>query len=151
MLKRDTSAMKISDPSTRSTNLGISRPLYRNWKIPRGVPHNYCRRCTASSTPSTQIPHHVDRRHCGRIKPRGGTRCHHHATWPYTDWVSSFVYTKKPNGDRRICLDPRDLSKGMKRTYHKTLTVGELTNKLSGAQVFIKLDKMMWILEHSIG
>ncbi len=57
-----------------------------------------------------------------------------------TDWVSSLVYTKKPNGDLRICLDPRDLNKGMKRTYHKTPTVEELTHKLSGAQVFSKLD-----------
>lgn len=32
-----------------------------------------------------------------------------------TDWVSSLVYCRKPNGRLRVCLDPKDLNKAIKR------------------------------------
>ena len=35
-----------------------------------------------------------------------------------TEWVSSMVVAKKPNGQLRICLDLRDLSKEIKREYY---------------------------------
>ena len=34
-----------------------------------------------------------------------------------TDWVSSLVIVVKKNGDLRICLDPRDLNKAIKRAF----------------------------------
>ncbi|PIK33274.1 hypothetical protein BSL78_29912 [Apostichopus japonicus] len=57
-----------------------------------------------------------------------------------TDWVSSLAYTQKPNGRWRICLDPRDLNKVIKRTHHRIPTIEEITHKFSGAKVFSKLD-----------
>ena len=35
-----------------------------------------------------------------------------------TEWVSQMVATRKKNGDVRICLDPRDLNKLLKRPHH---------------------------------
>ena len=57
-----------------------------------------------------------------------------------TDWVSSLVIAKKPDGKLRICLDPRDLNKAIKRPHHRNITTEELTHQLAGATVFSKLD-----------
>ena len=57
-----------------------------------------------------------------------------------TDWVNSLAFSRKSNGKLRICLDPKELNKNIKRTYHKTPTIEELTNKFSGAKFFSKLD-----------
>ena len=34
-----------------------------------------------------------------------------------TDWVNSMVIVIKPNGKLRICIDPRDLNKAIKREH----------------------------------
>ena len=57
-----------------------------------------------------------------------------------TDWVSSLVMSRKSNGKLRICLDPKDLNKAIRRCHHKTPTLDEITHKFSGAQFFSKLD-----------
>ena len=57
-----------------------------------------------------------------------------------TDWVSALAFSRKQNGKLRICLDPKDLNRATKRTYHKTPTLEEITHKFSGAKVFSKLD-----------
>lgn len=57
-----------------------------------------------------------------------------------TDWVSSLAYSRKKDGNLRICLDPRHLNKALKRPHHKIPTVEELTHKFQGAKVFSKLD-----------
>ena len=57
-----------------------------------------------------------------------------------TEWLSSLAYSRKPSGKLRVCLDPRDLNKNIKRTYHRAPTVEEITHKLMGATVFSKLD-----------
>ncbi len=54
--------------------------------------------------------------------------------------MSSLTYSRKSNGKLRICLDPKDLNAAMKRTYHKTPTLEEITHKFHGAKVFSKLD-----------
>jgi hypothetical protein len=66
-----------------------------------------------------------------------------------TDWVSSITFSRKANGKLRICLDPKDLNNAMKRTYHKTPTLEEITHKFHGATVFSKLDARhgYWSLE----
>ena len=56
------------------------------------------------------------------------------------DWVSSLVIVEKPNGQIRLCLDPRDLNKAIKRHHHPMPTVDEILTKLGGAKVFSKLD-----------
>ena len=57
-----------------------------------------------------------------------------------TDWVSSLVYTRKSSGRLRICLDPKDLNRTIKRPHYHTRTLEEITHKLAGATVFSKLD-----------
>lgn len=57
-----------------------------------------------------------------------------------TDWVNSMVCTRKENGSLRICLDPKDLNRAIKRCHHRTPTQEEITYKLHGAKIFSKLD-----------
>ncbi|GFO29368.1 hypothetical protein PoB_005587300 [Plakobranchus ocellatus] len=49
-----------------------------------------------------------------------------------TDWVNSLAFSREQNGKLRVCLDPKDLNKAIKRTYHKTPTLEEI---LHNAQV----------------
>ena len=46
----------------------------------------------------------------------------------------------KPNGDLRICLDPKDLNKAIIREHYKALTLEEITYKLNKAKKFSKVD-----------
>ena len=57
-----------------------------------------------------------------------------------TDWVSSITYVTKADGSLRICLDPSDLNKALKRGQHHIPTMEELSSKFSGAKLFSKLD-----------
>lgn len=57
-----------------------------------------------------------------------------------TDWVSSLAYSRRGNGLLRICLDPKDLNKAIKRCHHRTPTLEEITHKLFGARYYSKLD-----------
>ncbi len=57
-----------------------------------------------------------------------------------TDWVSSITYVIKEDGSLRICLDPRDINKALRRGQHHTPTMEELSHKFTGATVFTKLD-----------
>ena len=57
-----------------------------------------------------------------------------------TEWVSSLTYPQKPDGSLHICLDPKDLNKGIIWEHYKAPTLDEITHKLNGAKVFSKLD-----------
>ena len=57
-----------------------------------------------------------------------------------TDWVSSIVISRRKNGKLRICLDPKDLNKVIKRCHHKTPTLEEITHKFSGSRYYSELD-----------
>ena len=57
-----------------------------------------------------------------------------------TDWVNSLAYSKKADGKLRICLDPKDLNKAIKRNHHRTPTLEEITHQFSGSKYFSKLD-----------
>lgn len=57
-----------------------------------------------------------------------------------TDWVNSMVVKEKPNGRLRICLDPSDLNKAVKREHYQLPTVEEITSTLKGAKHFSVLD-----------
>ncbi|KAI2664017.1 hypothetical protein H4Q32_002132 [Labeo rohita] len=56
-----------------------------------------------------------------------------------TNWVNALVVVKKPRtGKLRVCLDPRDLNKAIKRPLWPTLD--DVTPKLAGAQFFSVLN-----------
>ncbi|GFO13988.1 hypothetical protein PoB_004049300 [Plakobranchus ocellatus] len=57
-----------------------------------------------------------------------------------TDWVNSLAFSRKQNGKLRVCFDPKDLNKAIKRTYHKTPTLEEISHTFSGAKFFSKMD-----------
>ncbi|XP_045446883.1 uncharacterized protein K02A2.6-like [Melitaea cinxia] len=57
-----------------------------------------------------------------------------------TEWVNSLVIVDKPNGDLRLCLDPKDLNEVIKRQHLELPTLEEITSKLSGAKYFSTLD-----------
>ena len=57
-----------------------------------------------------------------------------------TEWVSSVTFVDKKDGTLRMCLDPKDLNKALKRPIHKTPTLEEITHKFQGGKVFSKLD-----------
>ena len=64
-----------------------------------------------------------------------------------TDWVYSLVITEKGNGKIRLCIDPKELNKGLKRErvnlfqYSHMLPTKVLhAAQLSGAKFFTKMD-----------
>ena len=57
-----------------------------------------------------------------------------------TNWVNSLVCVTKSNGDLRICLDPKDLNRAIKRPHHFTPTLDDVLSKLNGASWFSILD-----------
>ena len=56
-----------------------------------------------------------------------------------TDWVSSMVTVVKPN-KLRICIDPKDLNRAIKRSHYPMPTIEEVSTKLSNAKMFLVLD-----------
>ena len=40
-----------------------------------------------------------------------------------TPWVSSLVTVKKHNGSIRVCIDPKDLNKALKRSHYPLPTI----------------------------
>jgi hypothetical protein len=58
-----------------------------------------------------------------------------------TDWVNALVVVEKPRtGKLRICLDPRDLNKAIKRPHYPLPTIEDIMPKLTGAKYFSVLD-----------
>ncbi|CAC5421269.1 unnamed protein product [Mytilus coruscus] len=58
-----------------------------------------------------------------------------------TDWVNSLVVVEKPKtGKLRICLDPRNLNKAIKREHFALPTIEDITTRLTGAKYLCKLD-----------
>ena len=53
-----------------------------------------------------------------------------------TDWVSSLVLVKKPNGKLRICIDPKPLNKALKRSHYPLPVIDDILPELSQAKVF---------------
>jgi hypothetical protein len=56
-----------------------------------------------------------------------------------TDWVHSLVTVRKPN-KLRLCIDPKDLNRAIKREHYHLQTVEEVIEKLPQAKVFSKFD-----------
>ena len=57
-----------------------------------------------------------------------------------TKWVNPAIVVRKPNGDVRICLDPFDLNKSVKREHYPLKTVEEVAASMSEAKVFSTLN-----------
>jgi hypothetical protein len=57
-----------------------------------------------------------------------------------TDWVNSLVITEKKNGSLRLCLDPKDLNKNIRRELFQLPTFDDVITRLGGKKVFTILD-----------
>ena len=57
-----------------------------------------------------------------------------------TNWISSLVVTMKPNGNLRLCIDPKPLNKALKRNDYPMRTIDDVLEELKGARFFTRLD-----------
>lgn len=58
-----------------------------------------------------------------------------------SEWVNALVVVEKPRiGKPRVCLDPRNLNKAIKRPHYPVPTLEDITHKISGAKYFSVLD-----------
>ncbi|GBN94699.1 hypothetical protein AVEN_270896-1 [Araneus ventricosus] len=57
-----------------------------------------------------------------------------------TVWVSPLVIVQKKNGALRVCLDPQNLTRAIKRPQYNLPTFEDITSKLAGAKYFSVLD-----------
>ena len=58
----------------------------------------------------------------------------------HTEWVNSIVPVKKPDGSLRLCLDPKDLNKAIKRNHWYSRTLDDILPELTGSKYFSLLD-----------
>ena len=56
-----------------------------------------------------------------------------------TDWVNSLACSWRPDGDLRVCLDPKDLNKVIKRTYTRSLLLKRLHMPLQDPSFSVNL------------
>ena len=56
-----------------------------------------------------------------------------------TKWISNMVVIRKP-GKIRICLDPHNLNKAIKRSHYPIPTVDEIAPRLKNAKIFTVMD-----------
>ncbi|KAK2721380.1 hypothetical protein QYM36_003607, partial [Artemia franciscana] len=65
-----------------------------------------------------------------------------------TDWVNAMVMVEKKDGGVRLCIDPVDLNKAIKRPYYPVPSFDDAVAELDGAAVFSRLDARSgyWIL-----
>ena len=64
-----------------------------------------------------------------------------------TEWVSPMVVVQKPGKDVRICLDPLDLNKAVKRQHYPVPTAQELFARIGKAKFFSTLDATSGFLQ----
>ena len=57
-----------------------------------------------------------------------------------TDWVNSLVIVENDIGQMRLCIDPKDLNKVVKREHFQIHTNEDILRKLRDAKWFSKLD-----------
>ena len=57
-----------------------------------------------------------------------------------TNWVSSMVCVEKKDGSVRICLDPKDLNRAVRREHHKIPTLEDIAFRFNGMQYYTIMD-----------
>lgn len=57
-----------------------------------------------------------------------------------TDWVNSQVIVEKKNGDRRLCLEPKDLNRTIKRGHYIIPVAEDAPSKLNAKKIFSVID-----------
>ena len=57
-----------------------------------------------------------------------------------TDWFSNMVVATKPSGELRICIDPKQLNKALKRERYPIPVIEDVMPDIAKAKVFTKVD-----------
>ena len=57
-----------------------------------------------------------------------------------TDWVNNFIIVKRKDGTLRMCLDPKDLNKAIKREHYSIQTMQDIASEFCGKKIFSTLD-----------
>ena len=57
-----------------------------------------------------------------------------------TEWVNALVCVEKPNGNIRVCINPKVLNDNIQRSYYPMRTIDDVTYKLAGATHFRVFD-----------
>ncbi|KAK2705597.1 hypothetical protein QYM36_015850 [Artemia franciscana] len=57
-----------------------------------------------------------------------------------TDWVNLMVAVEKKDGSLRICIDPVDLNKSIRRPFYPIPSLEDVSSKLYGVKYLSKLD-----------
>ena len=57
-----------------------------------------------------------------------------------TEWLSSLVTVKKPNGKIRVCIDPQPLNAALKRAPVMTPILDDILPQLEGSRIFTVID-----------
>ena len=67
----------------------------------------------------------------------------------HTDWINSIVPVAKPDGLIRLCLDPKDLNKSIKRNQYYAKTIDEVSAELRDSRYFTVVDANSgyWMVE----
>ena len=52
----------------------------------------------------------------------------------HTEWINFIVLVMKPNGSLRLCLDPKDLNKAIKRNQWYSRTIDDILPKLANSK-----------------
>ena len=58
-----------------------------------------------------------------------------------TDWVHNIVVVENKNGDRRICLDLKDLIQAIRREHFQIPTYEDVVSRLASKRFFTILDQ----------
>ena len=95
--------------------------------------------CTPVVHPARRVPHSLKKQLKQTLDAnvKSGVLCK--VDQP-TDWVNNLVVVEKSNGSLRLCLDPKDLNKAIRREHHKIPTIQEISSELAGKSVFSTLD-----------
>ena len=57
-----------------------------------------------------------------------------------TDWISSEVVVRKGDSKLRLCIDPKDLNKALKRSHYPMPTIEEILPELTKFKAFSVAD-----------
>ena len=86
-----------------------------------------------------RVPTNLKSRVCTKIKEMEKQKIIAKVEEP-TDWVSRLVVAIKKSGDLRICIDPRELNKAVKRELYPLPVIDDVLPDLTNAKVFSSFD-----------
>ena len=110
------------------------------WMLWRLYVSRHIRSLSIISGPRTpQGAHRVERQTTSQTKWDGKPKYHCKSNITHR-LVNSLVIREKGNGWLRLCLDPKDLNKVIKREHHPIPSLEEITPKLEGAKLLSKPD-----------